>query len=833
MISGKRGLERHLVRGPAAGVSLAAAGICASVLAGWLLGVPWLRGLLPGWAPMNFNTAVCLLLYAVALWLLPGRAEAGMSRQRLAGVVALVCMAEVIATATLGAFALGRDWRVDRWLFRPDASLPPERMSVIIALHLLVLGMAILFLLSSAIRGKAFARVLAGGVAAIPAIALFLAAVAYASPDAWRTARPQPFAAILGLCLVCAGVFFARRAEILAGHSRVGWKLALGFGLAALIIAFVGLVSLLSIQELLRSATWIRHTYDVIESTNALESALAKAENARRGHALTGNDRFISRFDGAVRETESLQKKLAALTADNPAQAERLARIGPLLQKRVGLLSALIELQKKGRLTPQQHEEVVNQGVALSDSINDLLHQARSAEQEVLTSRKTAADRAGQQTLAFILLAVSLTFLALIPAGWSIWREFTARQRVEAELRTQRNLLNSTLESMCDGLVAADANGRFTVFNAAAERILGVGAVNTGKEGWSAAYHCYLPDGAREFPSEQLPLALALRGESVQDVEILIRPPAGGPERTISVSGRPLPGEKGAVAGGVVVFRDITEARAARLEIERLNAALARRNAELLAANKELEAFTYSTSHDLRAPLRHVDGFSKILLDDFAGHLNADGIGYLHRIRSATKRMGQLIDDLLQLSRVGRSPLAMKPANPNAMVAEARRALQPELRGRDVEWKVAQLPIIECDPSLMRQVFINLLSNAAKYSRPRKPAVIEVGTCRHGENTAIFVRDNGVGFDMKYANKLFGVFQRLHRQDEFEGTGVGLATVMRIVHKHRCEAWAESQPDRGATFYFTVRLAAAGGFELDGDPALAAPAGGMAQEEVR
>jgi len=234
-----------------------------------------------------------------------------------------------------------------------------------------------------------------------------------------------------------------------------------------------------------------------------------------------------------------------------------------------------------------------------------------------------------------------------------------------------------------------------------------------------------------------------------------------------------------------------------------------KRTAELEAANTELEAFTYSVSHDLRAPLRHLDGFSRLLVEQHQAEMSPDAQEYVATIRDSAIQMGMLIDDLLNLAHVGRRQLDVQVTGLNSLVEEVRAELKGSNPDRLIEWKVETLPFVECDPGLMKQVFANLLSNAVKYSRPRKPAVIEVGVTDRDGARAVFVRDNGVGFSMKYANKLFGVFQRLHRSEDFEGTGVGLATVQRIIHKHGGRVWAEAELNKGAAFYFTLGTAKA------------------------
>lgn len=228
------------------------------------------------------------------------------------------------------------------------------------------------------------------------------------------------------------------------------------------------------------------------------------------------------------------------------------------------------------------------------------------------------------------------------------------------------------------------------------------------------------------------------------------------------------------------------------------------RTADLTAVNRELEAFTYSVAHDLRAPLRHIEAFSKILQEEFAEPLPAEARAYLERIRTGSRHMSQLVDDLLNLARVSRQELRRKTVLLSPLVSEVIAELKGETQGRAIEWRLQPLPAVQCDAGLMKQVFANLLANAIKYTRPRSRAIIEVGCFGEKGGLTFYVRDNGVGFNMKYVDKLFGVFQRLHRTDEFEGTGVGLATVERIIRKHGGCVWAEGAVNKGAAFYFSL-----------------------------
>ena len=523
-------------------------------------------------------------------------------------------------------------------------------------------------------------------------------------------------------------------------------------------------------------------------------------------------------------------------------------------------------------------------------------------------------------------------------------------------LQIQTLMLQSVLNSMSEGLVVTDESGKFTLWNPAAEKILGLGSTDLPGQEWARHYGLFLPDTVTPFPTNQIPLLRAIRGE-VSTTEMFVRNSKLGEGNWIEVSAGPLKDKDGAVRGGVAAFRDTTQRRADEREIRKLNDELERRvvertaqleaankeladqkfavdqhaivavtdthgtltyvndrlcavsgysreeligqnhrimksnqhssdffesmyraisngkvwrgevknrakdgsffwldstivpfvgtdgrpwqyvairaditqlkqaeardrqrTAELEAANNELEAFSYSVSHDLRAPLRHIGGFSKMLVEEFGSTLDPTAQHYLDRIQSGTQKMGLLVDELLNLARVGRQPLNRHLTQLNSIVTEVITILQPESEGRQVEWVIADLPATECDPVLVRQLFQNLLANALKFTRSRvgvdanagaetpapTRAVIEVSHKGEDGRTVFIVRDNGVGFNMKYVDKLFGVFQRLHRAEEFEGTGIGLATVQRIVQKHGGRVWAEAEVDKGAVFYFTL-----------------------------
>jgi PAS domain S-box-containing protein len=282
-----------------------------------------------------------------------------------------------------------------------------------------------------------------------------------------------------------------------------------------------------------------------------------------------------------------------------------------------------------------------------------------------------------------------------------------------------------------------------------------------------------------------------------------------GVYRSFESFGVPVLGLEGEVREWVGACIDITERERAEEANRRLNAELERRvqerTAQLEEANRELEAFSYSVSHDLRAPLRHLMGYSQMLANSLGGQLSDTSRHYLDTIRSSATRMGALIDNLLSFSRMGRADLATERVDMGEVLRAALDDLGEERRGREVAWRVGQLPAVRGDRVLLRQVWVNLVANALKFTRTRAVAEIGIEADASGGGMVRFtIRDNGVGFDMRYVEKLFGVFQRLHHHDEFEGTGIGLASVRRIVHRHGGRVWAEGAVDAGAAFHFEI-----------------------------
>ncbi|MFZ5450826.1 MAG: GAF domain-containing protein [Thermodesulfobacteriota bacterium] len=384
------------------------------------------------------------------------------------------------------------------------------------------------------------------------------------------------------------------------------------------------------------------------------------------------------------------------------------------------------------------------------------------------------------------------------------------RERLIQELEMERARLQAIITSAPEAIVVADANGQVLMTNPAADRLYShpEGCVEDASD--CALFQFCRADGTACVPGDQPLLRSAREGETHRNVEMILAWPDGR-RRNLLVNTAPIRGQQGLSSGAVGLFQDITRRKETEEKIRNLNQELSdrirevsERTLQLEAANKELEAFSYSVSHDLRTPLRAIEGFARMLLEDYTEKLDQEGLRLLEVIRSNTRIMAELIDDLLSLSRLGRQEIRAQEIDLGGLVTSIFGELQAQMQEREIKLVLNPLPPAYGDRSLINQVLANLLGNAVKFTKPRKKAVIEVGGWTEGKENIYFVKDNGVGFDMRYVEKIFGVFQRLHRREDFEGTGVGLAIVQRIITRHGGRIWATGKVDNGAVFYFAL-----------------------------
>ena len=468
----------------------------------------------------------------------------------------------------------------------------------------------------------------------------------------------------------------------------------------------------------------------------------------------------------------------------------------------------------EGKITAWNHGAELMFGYSEQEALDMTIWQLappnKAAEQKdfnrrLLAGEKVTSFETQRLTKDGRILDVWLTVTKLVddagkPIGIaSTERDITNRKKEEANLRRMATVVRDSN----DAITIQDFEGRITAWNRGAELMYGYSeeeAILTNIDRLTA------PGRVKEQKDFTRRL---IAGEKISSFETQ-RVTKDGHILDIWMTVTKLMNDTGKPIGIASTERDITERKRAEEEVRKLNAELERRVAErtaqLEAANKELESFSYSVSHDLRAPLRHVQGYVDMLSREAEGQLSENGRRYMKTIEDVSREMGVLIDDLLAFSRMGRAEMIETTVNLDSLVQDTLRDLEPATRERNITWKIPLLPDVQADPAMLKLALTNLLSNALKFSRPRNPAEIEIGCDgMEGERVIIFVRDNGVGFDPQYAHKLFGVFQRLHRPDEFEGTGIGLANVRRIITRQGGRAWAEGVLDHGATFYFTLK----------------------------
>jgi PAS domain S-box-containing protein len=570
-------------------------------------------------------------------------------------------------------------------------------------------------------------------------------------------------------------------------------RIAAGLGAALALLVVGGVFSYRSTAALAQASGAAAATHVVLSATSDLRARLGAAESARRGYVLTGDRRFEAGYQEAVAASRRAGRMLASRLHAGGGPA---AALPALVERKLAQLDDSMALYRRSPGARAEQAALTLDGHRSMEDVEAALAQAEGAQRAELETRERQAQRASSTALRVVPAANGLALVLIAACGLLLLREAARRRSAQDTLRASEARYRAVLSHFPNGAVFLyDDDLRYCLVEG-----MGLADVGLTKEGLEGRVITEL------FPPETLahiegPYRAALAGQSS-----VLEVPYGGRMYVVRIT--PIRDERGAVTHGLVVTQDVSQEKEADERTRRLTADLERAVSEMKAANEELEAFSYSVSHDLRAPLRHVHGFVDLLRRSSHDRLDETGQRQLDTIARAARTMGQLIDDLLTLSRVTRAPARREAVDLGFLVREVVQPLGLEAGEARIHWDIGPLPRVEADPGLLRVVLTNLLDNAVKYSRTQAHPRIEVGSMAAPDGLAgVYVRDNGVGFDMQYAGKLFGVFQRLHRPEDFEGTGIGLATVRRIVQRHGGRTWAEGRPGEGATFYFTLPLA--------------------------
>ncbi len=575
------------------------------------------------------------------------------------------------------------------------------------------------------------------------------------------------------------------------------WRLpALGIAIAAIVVGPF-LIMRSAISEADFATEKVLHTREV-ESLMQTVNADARSLEAAAMTRVRGIDSPLlrQRIDEANARILPDVDEVLQLTRDNPEQQARLGALRSNLEQRLARIAEVTRAAESA--TDDQIDNMV-----VLNPIQRLIMDIVADEQRLLGERAARAARADRNADIASWTAMLVQLGLLLSATYFAVRQQSGRLVAEGLAARASNRSALVLDSVREPIVLIDRDQRVVMHNAAFAELYGIGDEIRGER------LAEVGEGAWDHAETLRRLHDVLARDRELWDHRLNQSTVDGIERTMLLNARrmPLPDREDAVV--LVTASDVTAQTISERQIRELNQQLEGKVEQVSDVNRELEAFSYSVSHDLRAPLRHIAGFA----DKLGRHLGTDvdekTTHYLGVIGSSARRMSALIDDLLVYSRLGRSALRLQSVDLQSLVADTRAMLDSnaasEHPGHRIEWTITPLPIIVGDENMLRQVWLNLLGNAVKYSTGSEPAQIEVD-CRRGADGGyqFSVRDNGAGFDMQYAGKLFGVFQRLHSATEFPGTGVGLASVRRVLGRHGGRIWAEAEPGKGATFHFTL-----------------------------
>jgi len=565
------------------------------------------------------------------------------------------------------------------------------------------------------------------------------------------------------------------------------------FLFAALLSVGVAFVAYRSVRTFEARSVWVQHTHTVLQRLEETHSTLRDLVANARGYALSGKHEYLLGFEADRIALFGMLDGLRALQIDNQAQLARLAQLSEHIARRVELARTLLQVDKSAQL-----DNIHGQGRDMSEAIRKQFVELKQVESTLLAKRSIDAQNSIRWTILAIVCGSVVGLVILMAVYLRLRREMQGRREAQTRAQTYAaeaaDLYN---QAPCGYHAVDEESGLIVQINDTELSWLGYtrGQV-VGKLGQA---DLFTPESAERYQLEVRPHVA--RDQAVGNIELDYRR-ADGTRFSALMSASPALHLDSGQRISRHVLQDLSARKQAEHEIEELNASLKRHAQHLSNLNKELESFSYSVSHDLRAPLRAISGYALMVEEDYAEALDAKGQELLQVIRKNVKKMDALISDLLKLSKSTTGELTLGRFSMQEVVEQCISDLQRE-HGK-VEFVVEPLGEVVANHGLIVQVWENLLGNAVKFSSKSAQPVISISATSTPEEVVYQVRDNGIGFDMRYVQKLFGTFQRLHRQEDFSGTGIGLALVQRIVVRHNGRVWAESSPGEGASFYFAL-----------------------------
>jgi PAS domain S-box-containing protein len=560
-------------------------------------------------------------------------------------------------------------------------------------------------------------------------------------------------------------------------------RILAGFLIAIGVLAWLAIYAFNNTREMISSSRWVAHTNEVLYNAERILVVCVNIEIGQRGYALTGNSQFLEPYLEAKNEIYERQRSLGALTSDNTIQQARLTKLAGNIDTLLAFSSSAISARKKSFEVAQNMNASLNGKNAL-DKIRALIHDIEIEEKTLLTQRVVESEQNITEFNVGFLSLVSVTIVVLVLIFYATNSNIQQRIQSQAQLQKVSEEIRDLYNNAPWGYHSLNEQGHFVEINNTLLRWLGYQHAN---EVIGKSFIDIIP--VDQKPKFEENYTVFRRDGVINDLEFILKRKNGSTFPVILSSTAIADSQ-----GNYIKSRSNTFDNTARKEAEN----------KMRESQHELEAFAYSVSHDLRAPLRSIDGYARVLVEDYAAVLDTEGKRVIDVIMNNTIRMNQLINDLLDFARVGKKDITLAPVDMTNMVQSVVSELVQQANGRNIDVVIHPLSKVAVDLEMMRQVWTNLISNAIKYTGKTTEPRIEILSYNNGAEVTYQVKDNGVGFDMQYADKLFGVFQRLHKMQDFNGTGVGLAIVKRIVARHQGRVWAEGKIDNGAIFYFTI-----------------------------